>query len=574
VSSDWITLEADLLVIGGGVAGSMAAIPALEAGLSVIVCDKGQVLDNCGSVGCGVDHYLTVMDSGAEWDTPAFLLKHIPELTDGVVDMEVASRVVNEMPRVFRKIEGMGIDFKDERLGDYYRVRSFGLPGAYHINFDGTGFKRTLGKHVRKNKSTVLMRTMAVQLLVEDNRVYGAIAFNYRKGQWYAIRAKAVMLATGDVNRISKNASGLAFDSWHFPYNTGDAQAMGYRAGAQLANMEFVEATLTPKGFSSQGLNAVVSLEAHFLNAKGERFMFKYDPKGENARRAVLADAVINEYLEGNGPIYLDLRHLDPSVLDHIEATLQIDRWTMPAFYRQKGIDFRKDLIEISVSELSIRRSGVYFRGSGLAVDVNGETSIEGLFAGGDCATVSGGISGAAVLGHIAGEGAVRRVRQTVGALPDIDMESARRLRAESEAHMTRDSGPRWQDLEDEVRQTVSDYVGVRRNQKGLQLAIDTLRGLALREPQVKVDNLHGLARFEESRNIRQSVEIMATAALERTETRTRSSHRRLDYPEPDDKNWQKMIVVEKGEDGPVVSTVNSGRPLSDRFARKNLSAA
>jgi succinate dehydrogenase/fumarate reductase flavoprotein subunit len=116
--------------------------------------------------------------------------------------------------------------------------------------------------------------------------------------------------------------------------------------------------------------------------------------------------------------------------------------------------------------------------------------------------------------------------------------------------------------------------VGVRRNQKGLQLAIDTLRGLALREPQVKVDNLHGLARFEESRNIRQSVEIMATAALERTETRTRSSHRRLDYPEPDDKNWQKMIVVEKGEDGPVVSTVNSGRPLSDRFARKNLSAA
>jgi succinate dehydrogenase/fumarate reductase flavoprotein subunit len=258
------------------------------------------------------------MDSGPEWDTPAFLLKHIPELTDGVVDMEVASRVVNEMPRVFRKIEGMGIDFKDERLGDYYRVRSFGLPGAYHINFDGTGFKRTLGKHVRKNKSTVLMRTMAVQLLVEDNRVYGAIAFNYRKGQWYAIRAKAVMLATGDVNRISKNASGLSFDSWHFPYNTGDAQAMGYRAGAQLANMEFVEATLTPKGFSSQGLNAVVSLEAHFLNAKGERFMFKYDPKGENARRAVLADAVINEYLEGNGPIYLDVRHLDPEVLDHI----------------------------------------------------------------------------------------------------------------------------------------------------------------------------------------------------------------------------------------------------------------
>jgi adenylylsulfate reductase, subunit A len=574
MSDGWTSLETDLLVIGGGVAGSMAAIPALEAGLSVVVCDKGQVLDNCGSVGCGVDHYLTVMDSGPDWDTPSFLIRHVPDLTDGIVDLAVASRVIQEMPRIFRKIEGLGVNFRDPRLNDYYRVRSFGLPGAYHINFDGTGFKRTLGKHVRKRKSTILMRTMAVQLLVEDNRVYGALAFNYRSGAWYAIRARAVMLATGDVNRISKNASGLAFDSWHFPYNTGDAQAMGYRVGAQLANMEFVEATLTPKGFSSQGLNAVVSLEAHFLNVKGERFMFKYDPKGENARRAVLVDGVINEYLEGNGPIYLDLRHLPGDVIDHIESTLQIDRYTMPAFYRQKGIDFRRDLIEIAISELSIRRSGVYFRGSGLAVDVNGETSVEALFAGGDCATVSGGISGAAVLGHIAGEGAVARIRRTQGALPAVDMDEARRLRAEKEAHLHRSEGPRWQELEDRARATVSDYVGVRRTRAGLERAIATLRGLAAREPEVKVDNLHGLARVEETKNIRQSVEIMATAALLRTETRTRSAHRRLDHPEPDDARWHKMVVVEQGTDGPLATAVDASRPLSDAFARTSKPAA
>ncbi len=260
------------------------------------------------------------------------------------------------------------------------------------------------------------MRTMAVQLLVKDNRAYGALAFNFRTGEWVAIRAKAVVLTAGDVNRISMNASGLAFDSWHFPYNTGDAHAMGYRAGAALANMEFVEATLTPKGFSAQGLNALVSMGAYFLNKAGERFMFRYDEKGENARRAVLADAVINEYLLGNGPIYLDCRHLPPEELDHMEETLQIDRYTLPAFYRQKGISFRTDLVEISISELSIRRSGVYFRGSGLAVDTSGETSVAGLFAAGDCATVSGGIAGAAVLGHIAGEGAVASMRKRTKA--------------------------------------------------------------------------------------------------------------------------------------------------------------
>ena len=388
MKQDWKTIDTDVLVIGGGVAGSMAASPALEAGLKVVICEKGKILDHCGSIGCGVDHYLTVMDSGPEWDMPEFLIKHVPELTDGIVDMAVASRVIHKMPRIFRKIESFGVDFKDPKLGTYYRLRSFGLPGTYHINFDGTDFKKHIGERVRKGKATVLMRTMVVQLLTEDNRAYGGLAFNFRTGEWYAIRAKAVVLAAGDVNRISRNASGLAFDSWHIPYNTGDAHAMGYRAGAALANMESVEATLSPKGFSCQGLNALVSLGAYFVNKSGERFMFKYDKKGENARRAVIADAAINEYLLGNGPIYLDCRHLPVEMLDHMEATLKVDRYTLPAYYEQKGIKFREELVEVSISELSIRRSGVYFRGSGLAVDTNGETSIEALFAAGDCATV------------------------------------------------------------------------------------------------------------------------------------------------------------------------------------------
>lgn len=568
MKQEWKTIDTDVLVIGGGVAGSMAAIPALEAGLKVVICEKGKVLDHCGSIGCGVDHYLTVMDSGPEWDMPEFLIKHVPELTDGIVDMAVASRVIHEMPRIFRKIESFGVDFKDPRLGTYYRLRSFGLPGTYHINFDGTHFKKHIGERVRKGKATVLMRTMVVQVLTEDNRAYGGLAFNFRTGEWYAIRAKAVVLAAGDVNRISLNASGLAFDSWHIPYNTGDAHAMGYRAGAALANMESVETTLSPKGFSCQGLNALVSLGAYFVNKSGERFMFKYDKKGENARRAVIADAAINEYLLGNGPIYLDCRHLPVEMLDHMEATLQVDRYTLPAYYEQKGIKFRDELVEVSITELSIRRSGVYFRGSGLAVDTNGETSIEALFAAGDCATVSGGISGAAVLGHIAGEGLVQRIRAGNGVLPKVDMAAADLVRAQSEGYLERSEGMSWRQLEDETRQTVTDYVGVQRNDKGLRLALETLQALAKRETGLKADDLHGVMRIHESRNIRLSAEIMATASLARKETRTGSSHHRLDYPKTDDVNWRKFVIVERGKDGPVVRTLSTDRPLADAFAR------
>jgi len=573
VNDNWTTFDTDVLIVGGGVAGSLAAIPALEAGLKVVICEKGKVLDHCGSIGCGVDHYLTVMDTGPEWDTPEFLLKHVPELTDHIVDMAVAGRVIREMPRIFRKLESLGVNFKDPKLGTYYRLRSFGLPGTYHINFDGTDFKKQLGERVRKGKATVLFRTMAVQVLVRDNRAYGALAFNFRTGEWYAIRAKAVVLAAGDVNRISQNASGLAFDSWHFPYNTGDAQAMGYRAGAVLANMESVEATLTPKGFSTQGLNALVSLGAHFINKSGERFMFRYDKKGENARRAVLADAVINEYLLGNGPIYLDCRHLSDEMLDHMEHTLQVDRYTLPAFYQQKGVNFRTEPVEISVSELSIRRSGVYFRGSGLAVDTRGETSVDGLFAAGDCATVSGGIAGAAVLGHIAGEGLVQRIRETPGALPELDRAAIDAVRAQAGAHLTRDGGVPWQQFEDDTRRTVTDYVGVRRTDKGLRQALDTLMALAKREPELKADDLHGLMRVEEARNIRLNAELMATASLARTETRTGSSHHRLDHPQPDEQNWRKFVLVERGANGPQVRTLDTSRPIADAFARNSVTA-
>ncbi len=568
----WKTIDTDVFVIGGGVAGCMAAIPALEAGLDVVVAEKGKVLDHCGSVGCGVDHYLTIMESGPEWDTPEFLLKHVPELTDGIVDMAVTSRVIHEMPRVLRKIESFGVNFKDPRYNDYYRLRSFGLPGTYHINFDGTDFKKHIGQRVRKLKGTVLTRTMAVQLLVEDNRVYGALAFNFRTGEWVVIRARAIVMAAGEVNRLSLNASGVAFDSWHTPYNTGDAQAMAYRAGALLANMEFVETTLTPKGFSAQGLNALVSEGAYFVNKSGERFMFKYDEKGENARRAVIADAVINEYLLGNGPVYADCRHLPPDVLDHMEATLQVDRYTMPAFYEQKHLDFKTEPVEVSISELSIRRSGVYFRGSGLAVDTDGQTSISGLFAAGDCATVSGGIAGASVLGHVAGEGVAAFLKDRSGALPEVDMEDANAIRERAMAHLEteREQTLSWKAFEDQTRRTVSDYVGVRRNDKGLRLALDTLRALAAREPELRADDLHGLMRVHESKSIRMNAELMAECSLTRTETRTRSSHRRLDYPDTKDPEWRRFVTVTRGDEGPRVGTVTCENALAAAFDRLN----
>ena len=168
---------------------------------------------------------------------------------------------------------------------------------------------------------------------------------------------------------------------------------MAARKGAILANMEFTENTITPKGNSSQGTNSLTGLGAYFLNAKGERFMLKYDRAGERARRDILTSAIISETLAGNAPIYCDCRHLPQDVLTRLEETLGVDRPSLPRWFKEKGIDLKKEPFEVTVSEFSSRRGGVYFRGSGILIDKKTATNIPGLFSAGDCCTVSGGIS-------------------------------------------------------------------------------------------------------------------------------------------------------------------------------------
>jgi len=168
----------------------------------------------------------------------------------------------------------------------------------------------------------------------------------------------------------------------------------------------------------------------------------------------------------------------------------------------------------------------------------------------------------------------VQRIRATTGALPEVDRRVLDEVRASSVAHLQQKNGLPWKEYEDDTRQTVSDYVGVRRNERGLKLALDTLCALAKREPTLKADDLHGLMRVHEAKNIRMNAEIMATASLARQETRTGSAHWRLDFPKTDDVNWRKFVIVERGKDGPVTRTLPTDQPLSAAFSRGSAMAA
>jgi succinate dehydrogenase/fumarate reductase flavoprotein subunit len=558
------TIEADVAIIGGGVAGCLAALGAAEVGAKTVICEKGGIIERSGSVAAGVDHYIAILEEGPEWDTPEYLLRHIPAVTQGVTNFEAAGRLVYGLKPMVRYLESLGVDFHDPENDDipYYRHRAFGLPGKYHINFDGSDFKRAIGHAVRKTRAKVLERVMVTEILMEDGQPKGAVAFHIRHGTVYFISARAIVVATGDANRLGRNASGLPFDSWHMPYNTGDGHAMALRVGAQLGNMEFTDCTITPKGYSTQGLNAFMGGGAYLINALGERFMDSYSPDAERGRRSDIVNGVVSETLAGRGPIYCDCTHLPPEDIRRLENTLGVDRPALPLFLAQKKIDLAREPFEVTVGELAIVRAGALFRGSGMHIDADCGSNIPGLFGSGDCTTMGAGIAGAAVMGHVAGISAGRFAlsQPKPRPLPAAEQE---RIRESLYQPLEREQGLKFNQFEDQVRAIVTGLIGYRRDEQRLREAQRQLRALRDREAEMIAEDYHGVMRVNEARNIRAVAEVMATSGIERRETRGGAAHFRVDYPEKNDETGLRIIGVEQAGDDLRISSHPTGIPSS-----------
>ncbi len=554
------TVETDVVVVGGGVAGCLAAIGAAEAGARVVICEKGGIIERSGSIAGGVDHFFAILEEGPEWDTPDYLLRHVPAITEGVVDMDVAARFLNGLKPMIHRLEKMGVDFHNPAAPDrpYLRHRSFGLPGEYTIEFEGNDFKQIIGQAARNAGARTLERVMVAELLMEEGRPKGVVAFHIRHGTIYVVLARAVVLATGETNRLARNASGHPFDSWHIPYNTGDGHAMALRAGARLANMEFTDATITPKGYSTQGTNGFVGAGAHLVNASGERFMFKYHPAGEMGRRTDLIKGVLTETVEGRGPVYIDCRHLPEPDINRLKSTLGVDRPAMPTFFEQKGIDLATDLLEITVSEMSSRGGGVVLRRAGVRIDPDCLSNVPGLFAAGDCCTINNGIAGATVMGHVAGDSAARHALSRPAPAP-LPPEEIERLGSEIARPLGAEGGLTPREYEDEVRAIMTDYVGFVRDEKRMKEAIKRLRALRGREGEIAAKNFHDLMRLHEACNIRAVAEAITECAIERRESRGGAGHVRADYPERDDAAGLRTIMVEREGDGLRVPSAPTG---------------
>jgi len=526
-------VSADVLVLGGGLAGCFAAIKARESGLDVVMVDKG----NLGRSGTShqVSGVLTYFDPKKD-DYDAWYRECV-EAGEWVVDQDCLQGMLNETTERIRNLKDWGVQFQEEK-GEFIRRPGVGHIHGRNVLMTHGGFQlmSVLRGEVLRRGVRVIEMVMTTDLLTSDGeamtsgRIIGAVGLNIRTGKFYVFKARAI--CTG----------------MRMPTLSGDGKAMAFRVGCQMRNVELSYYHDTQIDFNcAPGANHLYGEGAILVNAKGERFMHKWDPvRMDRATRVVHCRAIATEELEGRGPIFLDATHLDELAHARIEKTLPI----LVMSFATAGLSLRKDRIPYTVT-LSDHGPG------GINVDRDGATTVPGLYAAGDASDhASSGVSniighgmGSAIVGHRAGEVAAGYARQVDAA--SVNDRQVQLLKDQIFAPMQRESGLKHQEVREHCMSLwPKGLLGPVRNEKRLKEAIAVAQEIREEEiPKLVARDYHELARSIGLGNELLLLELLPRCALVRTESR--GSHYREDYPERDDANWLKWVMAKK-EDGEV----------------------
>ncbi|MBM2832074.1 MAG: putative fumarate reductase flavoprotein subunit [Dehalococcoidia bacterium] len=540
----------DVLVIGGGTAGCLAAVSARQQGAQVVVAEKASV-SRSGAMSSGLDHYPAILGL-ADWDTPEAFLNTFdthPTARPGLTSPRLMEVYAREVKGVFDYMESIGVPFKDAKTGQYVRSAGPGWAHPYLVHFEGARIKPILAENLSRAGVKMFNHIPIQGLLTHDHRVVGAAGFNVRTGDFHVIKARAVVITTGAVTRLYPPASGLPFLTATPPYNTGEGHVMAFEAGVALTNMEFPVGSVVPRGFAVPCITNFLGHDAHLTNARDERYMFRYHPSGEGAPRGLVAMATFKEYSAGRGPCNVDCRHLPEETIARIKLGLLNEKALLLEYLAGQGIDIARDPIPFVVREFD-------YLASGILIDERCQSTLEGLFAAGDCVNFGLGASGACTLGYVAGREAARHARVANGL--DIDRQQIADLREKTFSAMSGGGDLRYSELETELRRLMYEHVGWLRDASGMSQALRQLDDLKDNARKLRARNFHELMRVNEAAHLVDVAQMITIAALERKESR--AVHQRADFPQKDDLNWRGLVVLTKGPKGKISAAI---RPVT-----------
>lgn len=534
-------IDCDILVIGGGTAGPMAALKAKRKNpeANIVLLDKANV-KRSGAIAMGMDGLNNTIIPGHA--TPEQYTKEITIANDGIVDQAPIYRYAQGCYEIIQELDSFGIRFQKDQNGEY-DVKKVHHIGTYVLPMpNGDTVKKALYRQLRKARINISNRYMATRLLTGEGRIAGAICVNTRSAEFLVVRAKAVVMCLGAAGRLGLPTSGYMYGTYENPTNTGEGYSMAYHAGADLANLECYQINPLIKDYNGPACAYVAGpMGGYTANAEGERFIECDYWSGQ------MMQEFYDELQSGKGPVYLKLNHLAEETVAEIERVLHIvERPTRGHFHKNRGTDYRKQMIEMHISEIGFC-SG--HSASGVFVDEHARTSVKGLYAAGDMANVPHNyMLGAFTNGAFAGLDAVDFIKDVDFAKFDQGDVEAERNRVL--APTKRDDGIPPNQIEFKTRRLVNDYLQPPKVTAKMETA--QRRFAEVRddmENAMYVQNAHELMRSLEASTIMDCAEMAASASLYRTESRWGLYHNRVEY-EKDDENWFCHTLLKKGENG------------------------
>ena len=528
-------ISTDVLIIGGGTAGCYAALTISEnSDKKVLICEKAHI-KRSGCLAAGVNALNAYIVEGRK---PQDYVDYAKKDADGIVREDLLLTMSEKLNEVTDRLEKLGLVILKDENGKYV------TRGNRNLKINGENIKPILADAVEKAKNvTVLNRVNIFDYSVKDNKINGAFGFGIESGIFYTIEAKAVIIATGGAAGLYKpNNPGFSrHKMWYPPFNTGAGYAMGIRAGAEMTTFEMrfialrCKDTIAPTGTLAQGVGAKQ------INSLGEVYETKY---GLTTSERVYG--TVNENQEGRGPCYLRTEGItaeqDESLLKAYlnMAPSQTIKWI------ESGRNPSRQNVEIEGTEPYIVGGHT---ASGYWVDTDRATTIEGLFAGGD---VAGGcpqkyVTGALAEGEIAGLSAVKYI-DGKESFEKISDEDTNYHLIETEKYLTdRHSLYTTEQLEEAMQTVMDSYAGgiktnYRFNEKQLDIADCKIRQLETLTDDLYAEDFQELMYICELKERLTVCKSVIAHLRARKETRWHSFAENLDYPEKDDRNFNKYV--------------------------------
>lgn len=518
-------LFTDVLIIGAGIAGVRAAL-AVDKKLHVVVATKDRIdLSNSAWAQGGIAGVFDPEDAIANHAADTIVAGK------GLCDQDIVDMVVREAPERIQELVAFGAMF-DRVNGQIALTKEGGHSHrrVAHALGDATGKEvmRALIDHVRGEPNVdVWEKTFTIDLLTHDGECRGALVWNAEHGKTF-VWAKQTILCTGGAGRLFR-------ESTNPEIATADGQAMAFRAGAELRDMEFMQfhpTVLYIAGSSRHLISEAVRGEGGILrDVNGYRFMPDYDPAKELAPRDVVSRAITRQMEKTRHHcVYLDVTHLPKELI--AERFPHIRR-----LCAEFGLDLTRDLIPV--------RPGAHYMIGGVTVDADARTTLPRLWAAGE--VTSTGLHGANRLAsNSLLEGLVFGLRAgrnaSMAALRDPDQFTALPLEADPAPIPPAKDDLQLDDLLNSLNSEMGRHVGIERNAEGLESA---LRQVEFWDRYVGPREFASVQGWE-LQNMLLAARMMIRAALARTESR--GVHFRTDYPQPDPAQATHIALAATGD--------------------------